>query len=127
LLVATHSAAQNAIVRLSAQHKYWVTNGETSTDAAPPGVLIYEKPVFVPASINTLYITVSATGDGHGGNAQQLLCQVDAAPCNAGSTFSATDFHWIVLQKHNADINVFQFVEGDTGILLGTLAAVLSD
>jgi hypothetical protein len=121
LVAASPAESQNAMVRLSAQHKYWVTNGEVNTDSGPPGVRFYEKTVFVPSSINTLYITLSATGDGHGGNAHQFLCQVDAAPCNAGSTFSATQANWIALQRHNPAINVFANFDGQ--FFIGTLPA----
>ncbi len=48
------------------------------------GMVIYNKNFFVADDINTLYVTISATGDTHGGARLQLACLVDGRPCNPG-------------------------------------------
>jgi hypothetical protein len=63
---------------------------EISTNVAPApngqgGTVIYNKNFFVADDINTLYVTVSSTGDTHGGARLQLSCLVDGDPCNPGA------------------------------------------
>jgi hypothetical protein len=63
---------------------------EIST-AIPPapnaegGLIIYNKNFFVADDINTLYVTISATGDDHNGARLQLACKVDGKPCQPGA------------------------------------------
>jgi hypothetical protein len=49
------------------------------------GLIIYNKNFFVADDINTLYVTISATGDDHNGARLQLACLVDGKPCNPGA------------------------------------------
>jgi hypothetical protein len=92
--------AQSALVRLSAEYRRWDFSEDfTSTPAYFGGTTFYEKTVFVPRSANTLYITVSATGDTHEGDVTQLRCEVDGNPCNSGFV-PGDDQGWIRLQRH---------------------------
>jgi hypothetical protein len=52
---------------------------------AEGGAIIYNKNFFVADDINTLYVTISATGDDHNGARLQLACKVDGKPCNPGA------------------------------------------
>ena len=59
----------------------------TNTPPAPNaqgGTIIYNKNFFTADDINTLYVTVSGTGDSHGGARLELACLVDGNPCNPG-------------------------------------------
>ena len=79
--------AANELRRLAADPLYFGT--EKSTDAEPPGVVIYSKTVFVPGGANALYLTMSTTGDTHGGAAGCFTAKVDGAFFNAGGQGAA--------------------------------------
>lgn len=65
---------------------------ETTTNLAPPGIPIYTKSVFVPATPvdnNTIYVTISTTGNSPtGGTSHLFSCTVDGQFCNAGTANS---------------------------------------
>jgi hypothetical protein len=72
--------------------------GIAATSACPSAPLtIYNKTVTVPLGNNVIYVTLSATGDSHGGAAVLLRCLVDGSACG-GTTF-AGGAGWIRLQK----------------------------
>ncbi len=81
---------------------------EVSTNVAPSaggsgGITIFSKTVFVSAFISqtpVVFVTMSATGDGHGGAAHNFSCFVGTL-CNSGFG-NGTPSGWIQLQKHNA-------------------------
>lgn len=76
---------------------------EQSTTLAPStgGQTIYQGSVSVPADVNTLEVTISATGDLLNGgtpvpNSLWLNCQVDGTPCNGGVNSAANSMlGWI--------------------------------
>ena len=86
------------LLRLSAEFRRW-DGDEDNTTLAPPGISVYTKTVDVPDGCDTLYVTISATGDAHGGSQILLTCLVDGAFCNPGGAFGATP-GWIALQRH---------------------------
>jgi len=86
------------LLRLSAEFRRW-DGDEDFTTLAPPGISVYTKTVDVPDTCDTLYVTVSATGDAHGGSQILLTCLVDGAFCNPGGAFGAVP-GWIALQRH---------------------------
>jgi hypothetical protein len=92
--------AQSPIKRFSAEFKNF--NGtETETDAAVPGVLVYSKTLTFGSDTNTVYVTMSAVGDTHNGNAEWLNCTVDGNPCNPGFGGAAgAPAGWIAVSKH---------------------------
>ena len=96
-------AQQTLLNRLSAEFKHF--DGTLSqTIAGPPGILIYSKSVFVPATPvdnNTIYVTVSGTGVTQGPNAPAWFrCEVDGAPCNAGAGIvSGAPGGWVSLLR----------------------------
>jgi hypothetical protein len=66
------------------------------------GTIIYNKNFFTADDINTLYVTVSTTGDDHGGARLQMSCRVDGNPCNPGANpVGGAPSGWITLQRHD--------------------------
>ena len=105
LAVAALSEAQ-FLQRLTADFKNF-NRTETATavsaeaDGDPDGVNLFTKTVFVPPNVNTLYVTISATGDTHNGAAIWLSCRVDGVFCNPGTGGAGqAPPGWIALQKH---------------------------
>jgi hypothetical protein len=49
------------------------------------GLVIYNKNFFTANDINTIYVTISATGDDHNGARLQLACLFDNNPCDPDS------------------------------------------
>src|SRR6266851_6852634 len=107
VLLANQANAQ-VLQRLSAQTKNFhgtetaSTTAATGTAAVPGtgGVLVYSKAVFVPFSSGpqTLYVTLSAIGDDHGGQPNFMSCNVDdtaggipADMCNPTPTSGGVD------------------------------------
>jgi hypothetical protein len=73
-------------------------DGALNTTANP--VPIYSKSGKVPSGINTLYVTITATGDGHNGAQTLIQCLVDGVPCNAGTGSNGAPSGFVVVQKH---------------------------
>ena len=108
------------IRRYAADHRTWASGlgggpaelftGLLALDmniGPPGGLVIYDKTFFVAADINTLYVTISATGDTHDGAQMQLGCLVDRGDgaglvaCNpGGNPFGAAPPGWLTLQRH---------------------------
>ncbi len=73
----------------------------------------FDGTVFVPPGSNTVYVTISTTGDTHDGAALWLSCRVDGVPCNPGSGGAGgTPAGWINLSKHK---NYALGLSGDGG------------
>lgn len=98
--------ADLTLLRLSAEFRRW-DGGEDATSAAPSGtgggISVYTKTVDVPDTCDTLYVTISATGDGHNGAQHLLTCLIDGVFCNPGNAFDAFP-GWIALQKHGPGV-----------------------
>lgn len=103
---ASLSHAQN-LQRLSAQFLKFddgeLHAGPGDTVAIDNGVSIFEDHVKVPANVNVLYVTLSATGDVNASSSSAsqsswFTCMVDGAFCNGGSTFATGTAGWIALQ-----------------------------
>jgi hypothetical protein len=100
------SFVQRALFRLSAEFKNFdgtetATDKTVSSDPKPGegGILAYRKEVNAPVDA-TLYITISTTGDTHGGAASWFSCVVDDYFCNPGAGGAAgAPAGWIALQK----------------------------
>lgn len=109
------------IVRLAADFlNFDGTESATTTTANPAtgedGTAVFQKTVFVPSGVNTLYVTFSATGDTHDGAALWLSCRVNGAFCNPGSGGAAgAPPGWIALQKHKNWVGISGFLVGDGG------------
>jgi hypothetical protein len=98
-------AAQGALARLVAEFDYF--GFEAFTDLEPPGIAIYRKRISVPKRANTLYLTLSTTGDTHDGAASCFSALLDgnffnpggqgAARCAGGGETSVPG--WITLLK----------------------------
>lgn len=108
LCVVVPASANGPILRITADFLNF-DGTESFTDApvfAPDGTLVdgqtvFLKPVFVPPGMNTLYVTISTTGDTHNGAALWLSCRVDGVPCNPGfGGAGGTPAGWINVQKH---------------------------
>jgi len=133
VLLAKQANAQ-VLQRLAAQTKNFhgtetsSTTAATGTAAVPGtgGVLVYSKAVFVPFSSGpqTLYLTLSAIGDDHGGQPNFMSCNVDAPSgvptaasqvCNA-STATGVDKAppgWLTL-AHHFDYDISEYVSAAT-------------
>jgi hypothetical protein len=123
LALPWQSEAQTALVRISSEYKRW-DSSEARTDAPYfdyfgyfGGISIYEKTIFVPRSVNTLYITMEATGDGHSGQGHHFQCAVNGVPCNPGSAGGSFN-GGIVLQRHAgergfSDFSYFYYLDAD--------------
>jgi len=78
---------------------------ETSTTAVAlagglGGASIWSKTIAIKPGEKVLYITMSATGDTHGGVASQFSCLVDGLPCNPGIPGAApAPAGWLTLNK----------------------------
>lgn len=99
-------AASGPLFRLSADYETFGNPSEVFTNVAPlpggaGGKVIYDKLVVVPADVNTLYVTISAVGDGHGGARLELACLVDGLPCNAGGNpIGDSPTGWLTALRH---------------------------
>jgi hypothetical protein len=72
-----------------------------SAPGAQGGLVIYNKNFFVADDINTLYVTISATGDTHEGARLQLACLVDGRPCNPGpNPVGGAPNGWFTANRH---------------------------
>lgn len=81
-------ATGGSLRRLAADGLYH-GGGEASTALEPPGVDIYQKTVLVPLGVNTLYLTMSTTGDAHGGAGSCFSANVDGNFFNGGDQGAA--------------------------------------
>jgi hypothetical protein len=73
-------------------------DGALNLPATPVG--IFSKTVKVPGSLDTLYVTITATGDGHNGAQTLIQCLVDGVPCNAGTGSNGAPSGFVVVQRH---------------------------
>jgi hypothetical protein len=80
-------SAQDFLRRLAAEFDFF--GFEAQTAAEPPGIAIYRKTVDVPHPTNTLYLTLSTTGDTHDGAASCFTALLDGAFFNPGGQGAA--------------------------------------
>ncbi len=112
LLVPTFAGAQgvgnSGYVRRYLANFATFNDTEISTDTpatpapavAQGGILIYNKNFFVADDINTLYVTISATGDVHDGRRLMLACLVDGVACNpGGNAVGGAPPGWVTLLR----------------------------
>lgn len=122
LAIAMMLAACNApqtLLRHVAEFRF---GPEQATDqtAAPMGaggMAVYNKTFTLPSDQKTVFITLSSTGDGHGGAALWFTASVNGRVCNKGDEgagFAPTG--WIPLQKHRDSV-----AGGDGGGGIGDL------
>lgn len=84
---------------------------------AQGGTIIYNKNFFVADDINTLYVTISATGDDHFGARLMIACLVDGKPCNPGANpVGGSPSGWLTALRYDnySDNGVVGFA-GDGG------------
>ena len=87
--VPASATAGDELHRLAADPKFHGPHQEAATNAEPPGMSIYDKTVFVPRGANVLYLTISTTGDTHGGAAGCFTALADGKFFNAGGQGAA--------------------------------------
>ena len=70
-----------------------------------PVVKFYDNTVTGTSFLDTMLVTLSATGDVEGNNALEVQCEVDGKPCFAGTIGEdgATGPGWVVLQQVDED------------------------
>jgi len=84
----------------------------TSRDPSAGGQPIYQGTVFVPADVDTLEVTIWATGDLLDGgvpvtNSLWLNCQVDGNNCNGGSNSAANSVTgWVPVLSLDASAQI---------------------
>jgi hypothetical protein len=88
-----------SLLRLVAEFKRF-DDEEDFTNSPPPGISLYFKVVEVPDGCDTLYVTISAVGDGHQGEGTLLTCKVDGLFCNPGESSETEAPGWITVQRH---------------------------
>jgi len=115
----------NALKRVVADHSTWGSPWEIAT-ATPPsfdpedppgsgGDVIYDKTMFIDASHNTAYVTISATGDTHTGSRMMFTALIDDVACNpCPNPVGGSPNGWLTLQRH-ADYNVYGLSPGYVG------------
>ena len=107
-LIIPSIASAGPISRLSAQFKAW-DGSEMSTTAAIPGIIIYSKSVKVPLDANTLFLTLSATGDCHENLGVTAVAEFGAflngSPFNLGTTAANGTQGWINLLNPSGDLH----------------------
>lgn len=73
-----------------------------ATSGGLGGIAVYTKTfTLIPANQHTVFITLSTTGDGHGGASNLFSASVNGRVCNNGDEgASGAPAGWIPLQKH---------------------------
>lgn len=91
----------------------------TAPSGTPPGSggsVIYDKTFFVDGSINTIYVTMGATGDVHDGARSLFSASLNGSACNpGGNPVGLAPPGWVTLKRH-FDLNNFYF--GATGVFI---------
>lgn len=93
------------ILRHSAEFRFGAEQLTTAT-ADPAGVgaggtVIYSKSLPIPSSERTLFVTLSTTGDTHGGSASWFSALLNGTACNPGDEGAGfAPRGWIPLQKN---------------------------
>jgi hypothetical protein len=113
ILIPLAAQAQNSgYIRRFLAHKL-DGDAEISTTLPPApggtgGLVIYNKNFFTANDINTIYVTISATGDDHNGARLQLACLLDNKPCDPESHLNAggAPSGWFTALRHkNYNVN----------------------
>lgn len=102
-LVLTAPVNAQTLSRLSANFNGAPEKVTTALPAAggAGGLQTFTKTVFVPLGHNVLFVTISATGDQHGGDKLLMNCKVDGVNCgvltNPAIGSGGAPSGWIVL------------------------------
>jgi len=115
----------NALKRVVADHSTFCTpeledpcelvTSNPPLEGGEGGLVIYEKTMFIDASHNTAFVTISATGDAHGGARSEFTALIDGVVCNpGGNPVGGSPPGWVTLQRH-ADYNVYGLAPGYLG------------
>jgi hypothetical protein len=98
LLYAQAVNAQGPLSRHVAEFRF---GAEQVSVNLPPGDTIYLRTFFLPAGEETIFVTLSSTGDTHGGAASWFSALVNGQVCNPGNEGAGfAPGGWIPLQKH---------------------------
>lgn len=108
LLASSAAFAQGPIQRFSARFlKFRDTEfiaQDSDTVANDNGVRIYDNTLKIPASINVLFVHLSATSDVNGANVSGwFTCMLDGAFCNKGTATATQIPGWIALIAGDSD------------------------
>ena len=99
ITVGVRADSLGEIHRLAAEFR-WAEFASATTASAngADGTLVYTKTLFVPR--NTLFVTIHATADVHGGAALQMACLVDGVPCRPEPVeIGGAPIGWVTLQR----------------------------
>ena len=98
LSLATSATSQGPLSRLVAEFRF---GAEQFSSLGPPGDQIYQRTFNLPATDDVVFVTLSTTGDTHGGAASWFSALVNGAVCNDGNEGAGfAPGGWIPLQKH---------------------------
>ncbi len=96
----------NTLQRHVAEWRFGSEQFTTQTAAPAPAVaqggqVIYNKTFPLPKNQNTVFVTLSSTGDTHGGAASWFAALVNGVSCNRGNEGAGfAPPGWVPLQKH---------------------------
>jgi hypothetical protein len=77
---------------------------QTATGIGTGGIAVFNKTFTLPSDQRTIFITLSSTGDGHGGAANLFSASVNNQVCNKGDEGASNVLGgWIPLQKHGGN------------------------
>ncbi len=103
VVIVSMSGCVHPFIRHVAEFRFGpeqLTN-QTATGIGTGGIPVYTKTFNLPANRHTLFITLSSTGDGHGGAAHWFSASVNGVVCNKGNEGAGfAPGGWIPLQKH---------------------------
>lgn len=108
-LAAVSAVDAGVLNRRSSDELFFGGEFSTSLAALPPatgGAAFFTKTVLVPPNVDSLYITITTTGDTHGGAALRLACRTRIppftgfSPCLGGpGSADGSPSGWITLNK----------------------------
>lgn len=105
VLLLSACVTPNALQRHVADSRFcaeqFTTDSADGSGVGVGGTAIYNKSFNLPSGQNTIFITFSGTGDGHGGAAHWFTASVNGTVCNRGNDGAGfAPAGWIPLQKH---------------------------
>jgi hypothetical protein len=123
-VLSAATASAQVLMRHVAEFRFGPEQASVVTAVAfpgpPDGTLIYTKTFTLPATQRTVFVTLSATGDTHTGNASWFSARVNGVLCNTGDEGAGfAPGGWVPLQKHFDYDNITYTSGGVAGQVAG--------
>ncbi|MFL6260341.1 MAG: hypothetical protein ACJ76Y_11565 [Thermoanaerobaculia bacterium] len=109
ILIAFACVPPQTLLRHVAEYRFGPEQFTTVTGGplGSGGIVVYTKSFSVPSDQRTLFVTLSTTGDGHGGAVHWYTATVNGRVCNQGDDgASGAPAGWIPLQKAADDADL---------------------